>query len=134
MSQSSFMSYALNIQEKQQDEDQHEKLFLIVVVGCGKEPPKPSGATLGTGTWAATQLIAFVSYGTLPPPNDNLEGGKANVRVTLLPSSGGSLKAVLQIHCLLGSFPAGVDEGIRLNVPGVNNFNKEIHGQTLFIK
>ena len=121
----------------------------ITIVGSGTLIPMPksvtgsgtfvhknsSGAVLATGTWTATQLITFVSYGTLPAPDENLEGGKANIRIHLTPSSGGGgLDGVLQVHCLLGSFPAGVDEGIRLNVQGGPNFNREVHGETVFIK
>ena len=120
----------------------------IILTGSGTLTPMPkavtgggtfvhknsSGSTLGSGTWTATQLITFVSYGTLPPPDDNLEGGKANVRVHLSPSGGGELDAILQIHCLLGAPPPGASEGIRLNVQDVINFNREVHGETVFIK
>ncbi len=120
----------------------------IIITGSGTLTPSPrsvtgsgnfvhknsSGGVLATGTWTATQLIAFVSYGTLPPPDDNLEGGKATIRVTLSPSGGGSLDAVLQAHCLLGSPPPSANEGIRLAVQDVINFNREVQGQTVFIK
>jgi hypothetical protein len=119
----------------------------IAIIGTGTLTPMPkavtgsgtfvhkdaSGVVLAAGTWTAVQLITFVSYGTLPPPNQNFEGGTANIRVHLTPSSGGGVDAVLQVHCLIGSPPSGVDEGIRLNVQGGPNFNREVHGETLFI-
>ena len=120
----------------------------IIITGSGTLIPVPkavtgggtfihknsSGVVLASGTWTATQLITFVSYGTLPPPDDNLEGGKANIRIHLSPSGGGGLNAILQIHCLLGAPPPGASEGIRLTVQDVINFNREVHGETVFIK
>jgi len=63
----------------------------ITIIGTGTLTPKPkavtgsgtfvhkdaSGVVLAAGTWTAVQLITFVSYGTLPPPDQNFEGGKA---------------------------------------------------------
>ncbi len=87
------------------------------------------------GTWTAQQLLSFVSYGTesdLPP---TFEGGKALVRIHLSPNTGGSgFDAVLRITCLVGSPPAGAHEGIRLNIQDVINFNKEVSGDTLFVR
>lgn len=40
---------------------------------------------------------------------------------------------ILQVDCLVGSPPAGAKEGIRLAVPGVANFNREVSGETVFI-
>ena len=94
-----------------------------------------SGTVLAHGTWTAQQLLSFVSYGTAPPFPPNFEGGKALVLIHLSPSTGGSgFDGVLRITCLIGSPPAGAHEGIRLNVQDVINFNKEVSGNTLFIR
>jgi len=94
-----------------------------------------SGTVLAQGTWTAQQLLSFVSYGTMPGVPPNFEGGKALVRIHLSPSTGGAgFDGVLRITCLIGSPPAGANEGIRLNVQGVINFNKEVSGNTLFIR
>ena len=94
-----------------------------------------SGNVLGAGTWTAQQLLSFVSYGTesdLPP---TFEGGKALVRIHLSPSTGGAgFDGVLRITCLVGSPPAGAHEGIRLDIQDVINFNKEVSGDTLFVR
>ena len=96
-----------------------------------------AGTVLGSGTWTATQLLSFNSYGSgsaqgLPP---QLEGGQALILVHLAPQSGGSgFDAVLQIDCVLGSPPPAAHEGIRLAVAGVVNFNREVEGQTVFIR
>ncbi len=94
-----------------------------------------SGTVLGEGTWTAQQLLSFVSYGTSPAFPPNFEGGKALVRIHLSPSTGGAgFDAVLRITCLIGSPPASAKEGIRLDVQDVINFNKEVSGETLFIR
>lgn len=95
-----------------------------------------SGAVLGMGTWSAIQLISFHSYGnSFPDVPAELEGGLAVIRVHLSPAAGGpGFDAVLQIDCLLGNPPAGSHEGIRLSIQDVINFNKEVEGETLFIR
>ena len=94
-----------------------------------------SGTVLDQGTWTAQQLLSFVSYGTMPGVPPTFEGGKALVRIHLAPSTGGAgFDGVLRITCLIGSPPAGAHEGIRLDVQGGSNFNKEVSGNTLFIR
>jgi hypothetical protein len=94
-----------------------------------------SGAVKATGTWTAQQLLSFVSYGTMPGVPPNFEGGKALLLIHLSPGTGGAgFDGVLRITCLIGSPPAGANEGIRLNVQDVINFNKEVSGNTLFIR
>jgi hypothetical protein len=98
-----------------------------------------AGAVLVRGTWTATQLLSFDNYGcgffsggTLPP---NFCGGLALIRVHLAPSAGGpGVDAVLQVNCLLGKVPAGAKEGIRLAVDNGLNFNREVSGETLFVR
>ncbi len=101
------------------------------VTGGGTFVHKRGAATVGSGTWTATQLLSFVGYGCggagLPA---NFCGGRAIIRVHL--SAG--LDAILQVDCLIGTFPAGAIEGVRLAVPGALNFNKEVSGFTLFIR
>ncbi len=93
-----------------------------------------SGTVLAEGTWTTQQLLSFVSYGTAPPFPPTFEGGKALVSIHLSPSTGGAgFNGVLRITCLIGSPPAGAHEGIRLNIQGGINFNKEVSGDTLFI-
>lgn len=93
---------------------------------------KADGTVVASGTWAATKLLSFKSYGSgslqgIPPQN---EGGLALLRVHLSPG----FDAVLQVDCLLGKPPAGAREGVRLAVRGALNFNKEVSGETLFVR
>jgi len=106
------------------------------VTGSGTFTHKDaSGTVLAKGTWTAQQLLSFVSYGTAPPFPPTFEGGKALVLIHLSPSTGGSgFDGVLRITCLIGSPPPSAHEGIRLNVQDVINFNKEVSGDTLFIR
>ena len=94
-----------------------------------------AGVVKGTGTWSATQLTSFVSYGNDPTLPPELEGGKSIMQIHLTPSSGGpGFNGILQVHCLIGNFPAGAHEGVRLEVQGIINFNHEVEGETVFIR
>ena len=107
--------------------------------GTGTFTHMLGSTVVGSGTWWATELISFQFYGCgvaggqpLPP---DLCGGKAQIRVHLQPT-GTSLvfDGILTVDCVLGSHvPAGADEGVRLVVPGVTNFNREVSGETLFV-
>ena len=90
-----------------------------------------SGDVLASGTWTATKLLSFDNYGCGGPGLPDFAcGGRAQIQVHL--SVG--LDAVLWVDCVLGNPPTGAMEGVRLNVPGIINFNKEVSGDTLFIK
>ncbi len=95
------------------------------------------GNVIGSGTWEAMELISFHSYGSgsvqgLPP---ELQGGKALMRVHLTADGGGpEFDGILWVDCLLGDkIPAGAAEGVRLDVPGIINFNKEVSGFTVYV-
>jgi hypothetical protein len=97
-----------------------------------------------TGRFTADGLLSFQFYGCggegLP---ESLCGGLAKLEVTLTPDAAPDvhLSGILWIDCLIGDkIPAGEEgparaEGIRLDVPGVANFNKtaELSGFTVFI-
>ena len=91
--------------------------------GGGTFVHKASGGTIvGSGTWAATGLLSFQSYGNGVPQ------GRVALTVLLTPSANPSvhLPAILQIECALGTPPGGAEEGIRLNVQDLINFNKTV--------
>jgi hypothetical protein len=48
------------------------------------------------------------------------------------PSS--SFDGQLTIYCLIGAPPASAEEGIRLVVPGIINFNDVVTGENVYIK
>jgi hypothetical protein len=90
----------------------------------------PAGQTTGTGTWTVTGMLGFVSYGNATPEGlpDVLFGGLAKLRVSLSNGSDG----VLTIFCLLGVPPAGMDEGVSLELANGGNYNTQVGGQTVF--
>lgn len=97
-----------------------------------------NGTVVGRGNWRATRLLSFHSYGSgaaqgLPPETT---GGRALLRIRLDPDGPeGERRAILTITCAIGDkIPAGAEEGVRLKVPGVGNFNREVSGLTLFIR
>jgi len=98
-----------------------------------------TSAASGSGTWVATQLLSFqpygcgVIFGTPIPPN--LCGGKLILRVVLTDStSGQQFDGVLWVQCLIGNPPPSAAEGARLNIVGVNNFNKIVSGGNVYVK
>jgi hypothetical protein len=104
------------------------------------------GNVVGSGDWTATQLLSFEFYGcgvveslgvTLPP---NFCGGALKMAVTLTPT-GTSLafKAQLTVFCIVGpqaptSHDDPSEEGIRLVVPGIANFNDIVSGMNIYIQ
>src|SRR5919197_1947035 len=98
------------------------------------------GNVLATGTWTATQLLTYQSYGCggvfghpLPP---NFCGGRGKMRVLLTPE-GTNLRipAILTVYCVIGDKrPHSAEEGVRLVVPGHINFNDMTGGENVYIK
>jgi hypothetical protein len=98
------------------------------------------GNVLVTGTWAATKLVTYQSYGCgvvfgTPIPPDFC-GGKVRMKVLLTPD-GTSLEipATLTVFCVIGDHrPSSAEEGIRLVVPGHVNFNDATGGDNIYIR
>ncbi|HTQ61260.1 MAG TPA: hypothetical protein VMI32_13620 [Candidatus Solibacter sp.] len=115
------------------------------------------GTVLETGAWLASELISFGSYGIAPnalqqrgpayagpglgPKRMSTRagamptGGLAIFRIVLVPFSGPSKTAVLQMNCALGDVPRERSvEGIRLTFEtGGNEFPEEMGGRVLFL-
>jgi len=101
-----------------------------------------AGNVLGGGTWEATQLLAYQSYGCgvvlgneLPP---NFCGGMLKMRV-LLTTPSGEFKGILTVFCIIGPNPPNShddlsEEGVTLNIVGVINFNKVVGGMNIYIR
>ena len=115
------------------------------------------GTTLETGLWIASELVSFESYGIAPgalrqkgialsprpfsPKRSPMAsgpmptGGLALFRIRLLPMSGASKTAVLQVNCALGKVPAERQiEGIRLSLErNGTEFSLEVSGRVMFL-
>lgn len=101
-----------------------------------------NGTLVGFGSWTATGVQSFEFFGCggegLPP---NFCGGTltldVRVRGTNVTLGAGAFDGVLVVTCLLGpDIPAGAEEGITLDTPGVINFDDlvpEDGGLTLFV-
>lgn len=93
------------------------------------------GNVIADGTWTATELLNFKTYGPSPILNPTWRTGIAHIRVHLV-SGAMEADAILSLGCILPQvkMPGGVFEGVRLNVQGGPNFNKELQPRaTLFI-
>jgi hypothetical protein len=103
-----------------------------------------AGTVLVTGTWRATKLITYQSYGCgvvmgqeIPP---NLCGGKLKMRVVLTPDDTDlQIPAILTVFCIIGPNPPNnhddpSGEGVTLVVPGIINFNKVVTGDNVYIQ
>jgi hypothetical protein len=116
-----------------------------------------NGNMLETGVWTASELISFGSYGIGPnalmqkgpayvspqlgpkrmPARTSAipTGGLAIFRIVLVPLSGLSKTAVLQVNCALGDVPRERSvEGIRLIFEnGGSEFSEQVGGRVLFV-
>jgi hypothetical protein len=99
-----------------------------------------AGNLVASGTLTAMRLLTFTPYGCGGPVPPNFCGGRAALAVHLVahlasnPSATVEADGILEVECVLGNPPAGANEGIRLNVNDLINFNKSLSGDTLFIK
>ncbi len=118
-----------------QDNDNNEPETEIITGGGTFMHNDSAGNILATGTWTATELLSFTSFGTNPAKFPaNFEGGIAAIEIHLSPAAGGpGLDAVLEVTCLVGSPPTGAVEGITLSVEDGPSFNTAVSGITLFI-
>ena len=97
-----------------------------------------TGQTI-TGTFATTGLISFQSYGSATPQGlpASFYGGKLLLSIVATPDAAPNvhLPATLTVECALGSPPAAAEEGVRVNVYDVINFNKTVpeSGANIFI-
>jgi hypothetical protein len=116
-----------------------------------------NGNVLETGVWIASNLVSFDSYGIapaallqkgpafgspqigpkrLPMRSGPLPtGGLAIFWILLMPISGASRTAMLQVNCALGDVPRERSvEGIRLSLEkGGTDFSEEVGGRVMFL-
>jgi hypothetical protein len=103
-----------------------------------------AGTVIASGTWRATKLLAYQSYGCGmllgDPIPAELCGGKLKMRVVLTPEGTSlEIRAILTVFCIIGPNPPNSHddpsgEGITLVVPGVTNFNKLVSGMNVYIQ
>jgi hypothetical protein len=117
-----------------------------------------NGNVLETGVWTASALISFDSYGVapaalmrrgpafggpqighkrLPLRSGPLPtGGLGIFRILLMPMSGATKTAVLQVNCALGNVPRERSvEGIRLiSERNGTEFSEEVSGRVMFLR
>lgn len=103
-----------------------------------------AGTVLATGTWEATGLLDYQSYGCGvvfgTPIDPSFCGGRVEMRVTLTTPLG-ELPGILTVICVIGPNPPNSiisngdrSEGATLNVPGHINFNHTAGGDNVIIQ
>jgi hypothetical protein len=111
--------------------------------GSGTFTHTSNGTVVGGGTWTATDLLDYQSYGggivfDIPLPPDFC-GGKVKLRV-MLTTPLGQLPATMTVICIIGPNPPNSafgdnrSEGAMLDVPGVINFNHTAGGDNVIIQ
>lgn len=90
-----------------------------------------------TGTWSVDGLVDFQPYGCgvvfgTPLPSDFC-GGRLSLDVTFH-TPAGSLPGRITVYCVIGSPPPSAEEGVRVVVPGIANFNKQVSGMNVYIQ
>jgi len=102
----------------------------------------PDGTLFASGTWTATELISYHSYGCgevlgepLPP---DLCGGALKFAATFSTPIG-ELDGIITVFCIVGpEAPASHDdptgEGVTVIVPGIINFNHTGGGDNVYIQ
>jgi hypothetical protein len=88
---------------------------------------------VANGTWTATSLDSFVSYGNPTGFPEDFEGGLARLDIRIHPAgTSRTLAGSLQINCALNK--PGTPEGVRVFVGAVHaSFSQIVFGETLFI-
>lgn len=84
------------------------------------------GNVLGAGTWVATELLNFKTYGPGVGVPADFRTGTARMRVDLMVGGNKVAEGIITIGCRLPGvkLPPAVFEGINLNILGGINFNK----------
>lgn len=116
-----------------------------------------NGTVLETGVWTASELLSFGSYGVAPtglmqkgralgvpqmgPKRSPMRsgplptGGLAIFHIFLMPVSGPTKTAVLQVNCALGDVPRERSvEGVRLTIEkNASEYSEEVSGRVMFL-
>jgi hypothetical protein len=102
----------------------------------------PDGSLFASGTWTATKLISYQSYGCgevlgdpIPP---ELCGGKLKFAATFSTPIG-ELDGAITVWCIVGpKAPGSHDdpsgEGVTVVVPGIINFNHTGGGENVYVQ
>ena len=114
------------------------------VRGSGTFTHTSASGSVIAGTWAATELLEYQSYGRGVVLGNPIApaacGGALKMRIVGTPNGTNlQIEAILTIFCIIGPNPPNSHddpsgEGITLVVPGSANFNKIIEGMNVYIQ
>lgn len=99
-----------------------------------------AGTVLAIGTWSATSLLSYQSYGCGVLFGDPIApefcGGKVSMTVLFTPTGTAlQIPAMLTVFCVIGDHvPGNAEEGVRLNVQDIINFTHATGGDNVYIR
>ena len=100
------------------------------------------GNVIASGTWEATSLISYQSYGCgevfgdpIPP---EFCGGVVKMRVVFTTPLG-EVPGIITVICVIGPNPPNSilgprGEGVTVNIPGIINFNHSAGGENIYVQ
>ena len=114
------------------------------VRGSGTFTHTSASGSVIAGTWTATELLEYQSYGCGVvlgnPISPAACGGALKMRIVGTPNGTNlQIEAILTIFCIIGPNPPNSHddpsgEGITLVVPGIANFNKIVEGMNVYVQ
>ena len=114
------------------------------VRGSGTFTHTSASGSVIAGTWTATELLEYQSYGCGVVLGNPIApaacGGALKMRIVGTPNGTNlQIEAILTIFCIIGPNPPNSHddpsgEGITLVVPGIANFNKIVEGMNLYVQ
>jgi len=114
------------------------------VRGSGTFTHTSASGSVIAGTWTATELLEYQSYGCGVVLGNPIApaacGGALKMRIVGTPNGTNlQIEAILTIFCIIGPNPPNSHddpsgEGITLVVPGIANFNKIVEGMNVYVQ
>lgn len=114
------------------------------VSGSGTFTHTSASGSVIAGTWTATELLEYQSYGCGVVLGNPIApaacGGALKMRIVGTPNGTNlQIEAILTIFCIIGPNPPNSHddpsgEGITLVVPGIANFNKIVEGMNVYVQ
>jgi len=107
-----------------------------LATGAGTFIQRTDGSKVRSrGTWVATGLVQFRSYGSNDSGPAELQGGRAMLRIHMMPFGDSTgFDAILVVTSRIGKGSGGPAEGVEVRIINGLRYNKPVRGTTAFVK